>query len=470
MVLAGAWTAVGRAQETALQPPNVLLICIDDLRPELGVYGCEYISSPHIDALGERGRVFRRHYVQAPTCGASRAALLMGRYMAAGNGALFQRAKRMQGPPQDVQASLPDLFRDRGYTTVSVGKVSHHPGGRGGPDWDDDEVLEMPGAWDRHLMPSGPWKHPRGAMHGLSRGEIRVKAGDMAVMQATEGGDGLYPDGWITNAALAELDALAEGAAEGAPFFLAVGFIRPHLPFGAPKQYLDRYDDVELPPIPHPDKPEGRTTWHGSGEFMKYDRGGRDPRSDAEFADELRRHYAACVSYADAQVGALVDALDEKGLADNTVIVLWGDHGWHLGEHGVWGKHTLFEESLRAPLIIVAPGMDKRGASSSAVVESVDLFPTLCELTGYQPPDGMKGESLAPIVRDLASADRGTAVAYHGRVRTIRSETHRLIVHTDGYRELYDHRRDPGETRNVAEAQKETADLLESLLEARRPG
>lgn len=455
--------------EEGAAPPNVLLICVDDLRPELGVYGCEHVSSPNIDALGECGRVFRRHYVQAPTCGASRAAMLTGTYMGAGNGALFQRAKAMAEPPADVPPSLPDLFRDRGYTTVSVGKVSHHPGGRGGPDWDDDDVPEMPGAWDRHLMPSGPWRHPRGAMHGLSRGEIRVQAGDMAVLQATEGDDSLYPDGWITDEALRQLDALGEGAEGGTPFFLAVGLIRPHLPFGAPKRYLDRYEGVELPPIPHPEKPEGRTTWHGSGEFMKYDRGGRDPRSDAEFAEELRRHYAACVSYADAQVGRIVAALEDEGLADDTVIVLWGDHGWHLGEHAVWGKHTLFEESLLAPLIIVAPGMDKRGAASRAVVESVDLLPTLCELTGGQTPDGVVGSSLAPIVRDLAAPKEGVAVSYHGRHRTIRSETHRLIVHGDGYRELYDHRRDPGETHNVAGRQRDVAELLALLLESRRP-
>lgn len=170
---------------------------------------------------------------------------------------------------------------------MSVGKVSHHPGGRGGPDWDDDAKPEMPGAWTRHLQPTGPWRHPRGVMHGLANGEIRRDAGAMDLYQAAEGGDGIYPDGLIADAALAELVKLSS---EEEPFLLAVGFIRPHLPFGAPRKYLDRYEGVALPAIPHPKRPVGRTTWHGSGEFMKYHRWSRDPRSDAVFAEEVRRH------------------------------------------------------------------------------------------------------------------------------------------------------------------------------------
>ena len=189
--------------------PNVLLICVDDLRPELACFGVSYIQSPNIDRLASTGRIFRSHYVQAPTCGASRYTLLTGRYGGASNGALFQRAAKMKADPESVPPSMPAWFRQHGYTTVSVGKVSHHPGGRGGKDWDDDTQPEMPDSWDRHLLPAGAWQHPRGWMHGLANGEIRVNAGDMDVFQAVEGPDSIYPDGVSIDEALRQLDQLA---------------------------------------------------------------------------------------------------------------------------------------------------------------------------------------------------------------------------------------------------------------------
>ncbi len=452
------------AQERSPRRPNVLLICVDDLRPELGCFGRAYIRSPHIDALAARGRRFLRHYVQAPTCGASRYTLLTGRYGPYGNGALWQRARQLRKDPASVPPSLPAWFRQNGYTTVSVGKVSHHPGGRGGPDWDDPRELEMPLSWDRHLMPCGPWKHPRGAMHGLANGRIRIRASEMPVFESVQGPDTTYPDGWIAEEALRQLEELGRTGADR-PFFLAVGFIRPHLPFGAPARYFEPYRDAVLPPIPHPDKPAGRTTWHGSGEFMKYQRWGRDPRKDPEFADAVRRHYAACVSFADAQVGKLLDRLDRLPAGRDTIVVLWGDHGWHLGEHAIWGKHSLFEESLRAPLIISYRGLPHPGQASAAVVETIDVFPTLCELAGLPVPDFVHGVSLVPQLRD-PSAPGHPAVAYT-KARTIRTATHRLIEHPDGFIELYDHRSDDGETRNVAAGHPELVKQLRRQLRER---
>ena len=171
------------ASTTVGAPKNVLLICVDDLRPELNAFGVDYIKSPNMDRLAAMGRPFHHHYVNAPSCGPSRCTLLTGRYGAPGNNALFLRAEKMKKDPDSAPPSMPGWFRQHGYTTVSVGKVSHHPGGRGGGDWDDDAKIEMPNAWDRHLMPCGDWQHPRGAMHGLAHGEIRVKAGDMDVFQ-----------------------------------------------------------------------------------------------------------------------------------------------------------------------------------------------------------------------------------------------------------------------------------------------
>ncbi len=445
----------------AAETSNVLLICIDDLRPELASFGVSYIQSPNIDRLAETGRAFHHHYVNAPSCGPSRYTLLTGRYGPPGNNALFLRAEQIKQDPDAVPPSMPEWFRQHGYTTVSVGKVSHHPGGRGGSNWDDDSEIEMPGAWDRHLLPAGAWQHPRGAMHGLANGEIREKRGTMDVFQAAEGPDTIYPDGLIVKEALTQLDDLATNTEQ--PFFLAIGLIRPHLPFGAPKKYLDLYQGVELPPIPHPKKPEGKTTWSGSGEFMGYNRWGKDPRNDNAFATEVRRHYAACVSYADAQVGRILEKLKQTGADKNTVIVLWGDHGWNLGEHGIWGKHNLFEEALRSPLIVVTPEMALPGKPTDAVVETSDIFPTLCELAGIAKPDFIHGTSLGIYLTQPNSPGR-TAVAYRGGANTIRTATHRFTAHKDGSVELYDHASAEKETVNVADKHPDLVETLRKQL------
>ena len=456
--------------DTSQRHPNVLLICVDDLRPELACYGKKYISSPNIDQLASRGRIFGRHYVQAPTCGASRYTLLTGQYGAGDNGALFQRARRLAAAATKITPTMPSWFRSHGYTTVSVGKVSHHPGGRGGSDWDDNKQLEMPESWDRHLLPAGPWQHPRGAMHGLANGEIRKNAKEMDVFQSVQGGDEIYPDGRIVDESLRQMDSLAADSAK--PFFLAVGIIRPHLPFGAPAKYMDAYKDTVLPPIPHPEKPEGVTTWHGSGEFMKYNRWGRDPNKDAEFATEVRRHYAACVTYADALVGRLLERLDRLGLRDDTVVVLWGDHGWHLGEHAIWGIHALFEESLRSPLIIQYEGLKNPGQTTDSIVESVDVFPTLCELSGLPMPSDLAGVSLKPCL-DEVNAKGHSAISYGRRGKTIRTDRYRLIVNGKGNGkgnvELYDHDSTQAETNNLATQKPDVVAELTKQLEQRLP-
>ena len=439
---------------------NILLICVDDLRPELNSFGAKYIHSPNIDALAKSGRAFNRHYVNAPSCGPSRYTLLTGCYGPGDNDALFKRSLEvLNSAPSPFSPagnpSMPKWFKDKGYATVSVGKVSHHPGGLGGKDWDDEAKPEMPWSWEENHMPTGPWRHPHGAMHGLANGEIRGDAKKMALLQSTPGPDTTYPDGLITNEAVGQIEKLT---ASEKPFFLAVGLIRPHLPFGAPKKYMSHYTDVKLPPIPHPEKPEGKTTWHKSGEFMRYFRAGKDPREDAQYADEVRRHYAACVSYADAQVGRIVKTLKESKAADNTIIVLWGDHGWHLGEHSVWGKHTLFDESLHSPLIIVSPQVNQPGVQTQAMVSTADIFPTLCELTELETPGFIAGQSLVPQLKD-PNVIGHDVVAYHRKRTTLRTENHRLILGGKGHVELYDHNAD-GETNNIA---SDHPDLVKQL-------
>ena len=362
--------------------------------------------------------------------------------------------------------------RHRSYTrsqvqigsTVSVGKVSHHPGGRGGKDWDDDTVPEMPNSWNRHLLPAGKWPHSRGWMHGLAHGEIRANAKDMDVFQALEGPDTIYPDGPNTEEALRQLEQLTTDES-GKPFFLAFGILRPHLPIGAPAKYLKPYASVTLPATPHPQKPSGKSTWHGSGEFMKYNRWKLNPNTDTEFALKVRKHYAACVTYADALVGRVMNRLKESGASGNTIVILWGDHGWHLGEHAVWGKHTLFEESLLSPLIVSYPGIMKPGESTDSIVETLDVFPTLCDLAGLPQPDFVDGISLRPLLEDPASSGH-PAISYGSGAKTIRTDTHRLIVHNDGHAELYDHTSTEKETKNIATANPDlVGDLLSSLKE-----
>jgi len=446
--------------------PNVLLLCIDDLRPELKSFGASYIHSPNIDKLAASGRAFSRHYVQAPTCGASRYALLTGNYgrnsAMRGNGALFARSRNARTAP----VSLPRHFRNNGYTTVSIGKVSHHPGGLGGKHWADPQQPEMPGDWTRHLQPVGRWQHPEGVMHGLANGEIRGNAKEMDIVQSFDGPDTAYPDGLTTDTALTELDTLSKA---GKPFLLAVGIIRPHLPFGAPAKYMKPYDGVKIPGVPHATKPEGKTTWHGSGEFMKYNRWGSDPRKDEAFATIVRRHYAACVTYADALTGRILKKLEETGQRKNTIVVLWGDHGWHLGEHAIWGKHSLFEEALRSPLIIAAPMSQQPGVFSNSVVETIDIFPTLCDLCGLQTPEHLDGVSLLPQLKNPQEPGH-TAVAYQNSRETIRTSRYRLIRHYGRggttHIELYDHQSEEGETSNLASELPEVkARLLKQLAE-----
>lgn len=448
-------------KEPVQKKPNILLICIDDLRPELKSFGASHIISPNIDRLAHQGVSFQNHYVNSPSCGPSRYTLLTGKYGPSGNNALFLRAREMQ-KNEKVDPSMPQWFKMHGYTTVSVGKVSHHPGGRGGSDWNDSTVIEMPNAWDKHLMPIKEWEHPRGAMHGLAHGEIRVNSGDMDVFQAVKGEDHIYPDGAITEEALKQLNKLATH--QDQPFFLAVGFIRPHLPFGAPKSYLDNYENITFPDIEHPKKPSGRTTWHGSGEFNQYNKWGKDPNLDRSFADELRRHYAACVSYADAQVGRVLEELERTGKDKNTIVILWGDHGWHLGEHAIWGKHSLFEEALHSPLIVYDPRDNKNGFKTNTIVETLDIFPTLCDLTGIKKPEFTQGVSLRAILEKKDTTDH-FALAYKRDVKTVRTATHRLVLHKDGFVELYDHTSKEKETSNISNNHPELVERLKKILE-----
>jgi iduronate 2-sulfatase len=445
--------------------PNVLFIAVDDLRPWLGCYDPKLAVSPNIDRLAKEGRRFARHYVQVPTCGASRCALMFGRYPGhlpgdAGNDAILKTAAKQPLP------ALPALFRQAGYRTVSVGKITHFPGGRGGKGWVDGPE-ELPGAWDESLMPSGPWQTPEGAMHGYANGATRQQAAKdrtkKPVSQSAAGDDRTFPDGWIGDEAVKRLTELAAG---DRPFFLAAGLIKPHLPFAAPASHFEATAGIAPPAFPSVEKPAFPTTWHASGEFRQYHFNEGDPFREPAAAVAYRKAYLACVRYSDAQVGRLLAALDASPAAKNTIVVLWGDHGFLLGEHGIWGKHCLFEEALHSPLIIRVPGQQKPGAASRAIVETIDIYPTLAALAGLPASNECDGRSLVPQLEDPAAASDGMAAGFWQGGATLRTDTHRLILSGKDRAnvELYDHRENPAESANVAGEQAETAEALRSRL------
>jgi len=448
--------------------PNVLFIAVDDLRPQLGCYGEGIMVTPNFDRFAATARLFRRQYVAMPTCGASRCALLTGQRPRSrqrmGNGAFGSLSRKRTAQPQ----SMPELFRRNGYRTVSLGKISHQPDGHvftytGGGDGHE----EVPFAWDEVTGPKGKWKTAWNAFFGYADGSSRTYNPKATATECADVGDDGYPDGNTASAAVEKLTALARGSQ---PFFFGVGFFKPHLPFTAPKKYWDLYDRDKIPMSPVPEKPEGinPSSWHGSGECFnrKYNLPA-SKRSDPATRRLLRHAYFAAVSYVDAQVGKVLDALEKLRLADNTIVVVWGDHGWHLGDHDIWGKHTKYEWALRSALMVRTPGMPKPGKATDALVEAIDLYPTLAGLCDLAPPGTVEGVSLAPVLRDPGATVKDRAFGYWRGGVTMRTDRWRITAHAKGKPtvELYDHRADPHEARNVA---ADNPDVVARLLPALR--
>ena len=427
------------ASVAAADRPNVLFIAVDDLRPELRCYGAAHIHSPNIDRLAKRSTLFERAYCMVPTCGASRSALMTGLRPAHNRFVNFLARADEDAPHVD---GLHTHFKKNGYHTVSLGKVFHH-------------VSDSAHGWaEAQWRAGGMTQHlPENRRIQRNKTGSGTKPGRAAPYENADVPYNAYPDGRLAEHAVETMGRLAK---RKEPFFLAVGFYKPHLPFNAPKKYWDMYpeDTIKLPANYRKkptDAPDGAV--HNSGELRAYHGvPRRGPVSD-EMACNLIRGYYACVSYTDASVGKLLDGLDRLGLADNTIIVLWGDHGWNLGDHTMWCKHSCFESSLRVPLLVAAPGQ-KLNRRSRRLVELIDLYPTLCDLAGLAKPGHLQGQSLVPLLKNPEAKWKPHAISRYRSGDTIRTDRYRYTQYTrDGQalgQMLYDHKTDPNENTNIA--------------------
>lgn len=492
--------------------PNILFIAVDDLRPELGCYGAEIVRSPNLDRLAGDGMRFGRAYCQQAICGPSRASLMTGArpetIRVIENEAYFRELN-----PDIV--TLPQHFVAHGYESVYCGKIFH------GQMTDDARSWSRKPAWSRvgvkrpqqsggYALPENQqlWKKNQEAMLAKYGAEGSGGLIHGPAFECADVADHEYQDGFNTRLAIATLKDHLEKAPDK-PFFLGLGFHKPHLDFNAPKRYWDLYDREKIRLAAQTKPPEGGAAvgLHESFELrVRHGIPKSGPIPD-DLARTLLHAYYACVSYVDAQIGLMLQALEEAGIRENTIIVVWGDHGWHLGDMGVWGKATNYEIATRVPLIVWTPDMKARGKSTDAIVELLDLYPTLCELAGLPIPGHCEGRSFVPLLDDSGLEGKGFAISQfpspalrewaanplspgmrqtffgplieqvEGRIKAqqgdawdrdlfenhlmgyaLRTDRYRLVAWRDRrdanaepvLEELYDHEKDPNETENVA--------------------
>jgi iduronate 2-sulfatase len=446
--------------------PNVLFLIADDLNNMLGCYGDPLAKTPHIDALAARGVRFERAYCAFPLCGPSRNSMLTGLYPNSTgiltNGQIFRQTI-------PAQVSLPQAFRQAGYFVGRIGKLYHYnvPNSIGTNGHDD------PGSWELELNPAGVDRlEEQSNIFSLTPGSF----GGTLSWYASPKSEEQHTDGLMAQDAEWVLERCAKR--KDRPFFLAVGFFRPHTPYVSPQEYFDLYDEKEMPLVEGVKEDQADIPRPGLASHKK---------DQDKLTDDLRRQcrqaYYASISFMDAQVGKVVAALDRLGLAENTIIVFTSDHGYHMGEHGLWQKQSLFEESARVPLLIVAPGVSQKNGVAKSPVGHSELFPTLAELAGIKPPTNLHGQSLAPLLKDPSIAGRGwalTQVVRGGGMPRAGEEAKRVFgfsLRTPRWRytewdegrrgrELYDHEADPREITNLAEesAHAKTVEALSEQL------
>ena len=416
---------------------NVLFIAVDDLRPELKCYGASHAISPNIDALAKRSLVFDNHFVQVPTCGSSRYALLTGRSplfsKALGNQAMYAGKTAINSVQQPGAQTLPELFRRSGYHTTCIGKISHTADGRVfGYDGSGDGRDEVPHGWDELATPFGSWKRGWGIFFAYANGRSREDGDSKDVMEFIAENDDDLPDGQMASAAIEKLKAYRESDKR---FFLGLGFFKPHLPFVATRGDWEAVKDIDVPLPPHGEKSTSKYTNRNSGEFFKYDFPYDKKRPlDEKKIRQNKRAYLACVRYTDRQIGRVLKALDDEGLADSTVVVLWSDHGWNLGDSQQWAKHTALERAVRSPLMISVPGLTS-GQRTESLVETIDLYPTLMEICNAKfkkTQHRLDGKSLLPIFKDPAATVREASFSYWRDAVSVRNQEFRLVGKRSG--------------------------------------
>lgn len=508
--------------------PNILFIAIDDLRPELGCYGSPIAKSPHLDKLAANGLRFHRAYCQQAICSPSRASLMTGArpdtIRVIENTAYFRELN-----PDIV--TLPQHFIKHGYEAVYCGKIYH------ARMTDNDHSWSRKPAWNRcpYKFPKLPGQYAlleNQQLWASNKEKMFAKYGQKGAgglvhgpaYESADVEDHAYQDGFNTQLAIATLkDHLAKKSDK--PLFLALGLTKPHLDFIAPKKYWDMYDPADIKLAAQSQAPQdgAATGLHASFELRTRHGIPKSGPIGEKLARTLLHGYYACASYADAQVGHMIKALEEAGVRDNTIIIVWGDHGWHLGDMGIWGKATNYEIATRVPLLIWTPDMKARGKSSDALVELVDMYPTLCELAGLPLPKHLEGHSFAPLLEKpdrpwkkaafsqfpnpalrewaanplspgmrqtffgpLIEEVEGRIIKQQGKAwnrklfenhlmgYTMRTNRYRLVLWRDHrdptakpvFVELYDHQADPQETRNVAGRHPELVSKLSQQLDA----
>ncbi len=466
------WAVPSRAT-AASERPNVLFIAVDDLRTELGCYGNTTIQSPHIDRLAAEGMVFNRAWCQQAICMASRASLMSG--LRPDSHAIYN-CKALTDLAPDV-LTLNRHFENNGYQIWSSGKIYHHASDRQAQFGDNYQSEETQTVGRGYLAPESiQIVKDYGAVYRETRNENANGRGP--AFEAPDVPDAAYPDGYMTDQALQAMETLKK---RERPFFMAVGFHKPHLPFNAPKPYWDLYDPARIEPAPNPFNSKDASAYFNNynfGELRNYAGipKGREPFS-ADLARQLKHGYYACVSYTDAQIGKLLDGLKRNGLDKNTIVVLWGDHGWKLGEHGKWCKHTQYAIDNHVPLLVKAPGVGRTG-KTDALVEFVDIYPTLCELAGLELPAHLQGTSFAPVLKNPERPWKEGAISVYPfntgnpqkrilgfAIQTQRYRYTEWIQEATGDvvdRDLFDHQNDPDENESIAH-RPENADRIQTL-------
>lgn len=433
--------ALPAVAKKAKQPP-VILITIDDLRDWTGAYGKAFMHTPVLDSLCTDGYFFTNHYVAAPSCGPSRYAFLTGRYPRQWSDVdnnVF--ADRQSDGENHTHESFVAHFRDSGYRTIGIGKISHSPDGRiYGYGEAASDRYELPNSWDEMLFEPGKWGTGWNAFFGYADGSNRNSLDNQVKpYECGQGLDTLYPDAGIASEAVRQIRKMS---ISDAPTLLAVGFFKPHLPFTAPEEYWKYYE--EWRDTAGYTLIEDTTVWglHPNNEFNRYALGDEkllpDRAASPAYAQKLRQAYAASVSYTDAQVGKVIQALKAEGLYDDAIVIVWGDHGWHLGEKGIWGKHTLFDVALRSPLIIKLPGGKFENTSSQIedVVSSIDLYPTLLAIAGLELGYSLAGKNLLPHMLGIPiPVEEQAAFSFWSRTVSLRTPGYR---YTESFRKQGD--------------------------------